>query len=84
MWQIALEVLDIALAILGMVQHGVDIVEDIPFAHTLPIPLLELLQCPVGDIFAPVAAILGVGVVGKALSARTSSYQMQVWYNVGC
>src|SRR3954462_12467038 len=67
MGQIAFEVLCVALAILWMVQHGVDIVKDVPFAHLLSIAGPELLQRPIGDIFTVIAAILCIGVVRKAL-----------------
>jgi hypothetical protein len=67
MRQITLKILSVALAILRMVQDGIDIVEDIPFRYPLTIPGLESLERPIGDVFAAISAIFGVGVVGEAL-----------------
>ena len=69
MWQVAFEVFGVAFAVLWMVQHGIDVMEDIPLGHLGAIFRLELRKCPIGDVLAAVAAIFGVGVVGEALSA---------------
>ena len=67
MRQVALEVLGVALTIVRMMQEPIDVVEDIPLADLLAILRLELLERPIGDVLAPVAAVFGVGVEGETL-----------------
>ena len=55
--QLALQVLGVARAVLRAVQHGVDIVENVALGDGRAILCLELLQRPVGDVLAPVAAV---------------------------
>ena len=51
-----------------MMQDAVVIVEDVPLADGVVFVVrAELRQCPIGDIFAAICAILVVGVEGKAL-----------------
>jgi hypothetical protein len=52
-----------------MVQHGVDIVKNLPLAHPLATARPKLPQRPIRDILPPIATVLGVGVVGEALKS---------------
>ncbi len=67
MRQVALEVFGVALAVLRVVQQGIDVVEDVPLRDFGAVLRLELCQRPIGDVLSPIAAIFGVGVVGEAL-----------------
>jgi hypothetical protein len=51
------------------VQHGVDIVEDVALGDSFAILRLELFQRPIGDVLAPVAAVLGIGVERETLES---------------
>ena len=65
--QVTFEVFCVTLAVLGMVQDGVDVVEYVPFGGLLAVFGLELFEGPVGDVFAAVGAVFGIGVVGETL-----------------
>ncbi len=62
-------------------EHGVGIVEDVPLAHPCAIAVLRLLQRPIGDVLAPVVAVLIVGVEGETLYLLKG--YIQTWYGVG-
>jgi len=54
--QLALQVGGVALAILGMVQDGVDVVEDVPLGDgRVAVVGAELFECPVRDVLAAVS-----------------------------
>src|SRR5271157_4308155 len=58
----------IALAVLGVVQDGVDVVEDVPLADGgIVVAGAELFERPVGDVLASVGAVFRVGVEREAL-----------------
>ena len=66
--QLAFEVGLVALAVDGVMQQAVDVVEDIPLGDgVIAVVGAEAVQRPGGDVFAAVAAVLVVGVVGEAL-----------------
>ena len=68
MWQIALEVRLIFLAIVGVMQEAIGIVEDVPLGDGIvSVVGSEVCQCPIADIFLAVCAVLVVGVERKAL-----------------
>jgi hypothetical protein len=51
-----------------MVQHGVDVAENISSGdRSISIVRLELFEGPVGYVFAPMGTIFGIGVKGEAL-----------------
>jgi hypothetical protein len=55
--QLALEVVGILLAVVGMVQQAIDVVEDVPLVDLLVLVVVaELLQRPIGDVLAAVRA----------------------------
>src|SRR5687767_2025336 len=59
--QLALEVVGIFLAIVGMVQRAIDVVEDGPLVDILVVVVLsELLQRPIGNVLAAVRAVFVV------------------------
>src|ERR1035438_5977677 len=67
--EFAAEVGGVALAVLGVVQDGVDVVEDIPLGDGGVVVVgAELFEGPVGDVLAAVSAVFGVGVVGETLA----------------
>jgi len=80
--QVALEVLGVALTILRMMQHGVDIMEDIPFGDCGAILRLELHEGPISDVLSAIGAIGGVGVVGEALRICSTTNYMQIRNNI--
>jgi hypothetical protein len=62
LWQFAAEVGGVALAVLGVVQDGVDVVEDVPLGDGGVVVVgAELFEGPVGDVLAAVGAVFGVG-----------------------
>jgi hypothetical protein len=64
--QFAAEIRGVALAILGMVQDGVDVMEDVPFGDgRIAVVRAEFFERPVGDVLAAVGAVFGVGVEEK-------------------
>ena len=77
----AAQVGGVGVAVGGVVEQGVDVVEDVPFgdwrlgirrlrlggALHLGVDGAELGQGPVGDVFAAVVAVFVVGVEGEAL-----------------
>ena len=68
MWQVPLEIGGIALSVFGMVEQGVDVMEDVPLGDcVVAVVGAELCQCPIGDVFAAVPPVLIVGVEGEAL-----------------
>ena len=72
MWEVALEVRLIPLPIVGVIQEGVDVVEDVAFGDGVVVVVRPILcQRPIGDVFAAVCAILVIGVEREAL--RVSS-----------
>ena len=71
--QLAFEVGLVALAVGGVMQQAVDVVEDIPLGDgVVAVVGAEAVEGPVGDVFAAVAAVLVVGVEGEALKAVNS------------
>lgn len=61
------EVESVLLPIGGIVENGVDIMEDIEVGDCLVLVMaLKLLQCPVGDVFTA-SAVFVITVEGKAL-----------------
>src|SRR6266536_3367909 len=78
--EFAAEVGGVALAVLGMVQDGVDVVEDVPLGDGGVVVVgAELFEGPGADVFAAVGAVFGVGVEGEALESVNASAQMEVW-----
>ena len=68
--QVAFEIKGIAFAVGGMVQQAIDVIEDIPFADGGVVVVgAELIDRPIGNILAAVAAVFVVGVEGEALMA---------------
>jgi hypothetical protein len=68
--EFAAEVGRVALAVFGVVQDGVDVMEDVPFGNRgIVVVGAELFEGPVGDVLAAVGAVFGVGVKGEALKA---------------
>ena len=68
MWEVALEVCLIPLPIVGMVEQGVDVVEDVSFGDCLVLVVpSELPQRPIGDVFAAVCAVFVVGVERESI-----------------
>ena len=66
--QFPAEVGGVFLPVGGMVQQGVDIMEDVPLGDGVIVVMgAELLQGPVGEVFPAVGAVFGVGVEGEAL-----------------
>ncbi len=66
MWQITLEIFSVTLTVLWMVQHGVDVVEDIPFSHFGIVSGLELGERPISDVLAAVGAVFSIGIKWEA------------------
>src|SRR5260370_14227790 len=63
--EFAAEVGGVALAVLGVVQDGVDVVEDVPLGDGRVVVVgAELFEGPVGDVLAAAGALFGVGVEG--------------------
>ena len=61
--EFAAEVGGVALAVFGVVQDGVDVVEDVPLGDGGVVVVgAELFEGPVGDVLAAVGAVFGVGV----------------------
>lgn len=59
-----LEVIGEAFAVGGVVEQGIDVVENVPFGDAVvDVVRAELCQRPIGDVFAPVRTVLIVGVV---------------------
>ena len=66
--QFPAEVGGVFLAVGGMVQEGIDVMEDVPFGDgVIPVMGAELLQGPVGEVFPALGAVFGVDVEGEAL-----------------
>ena len=60
-----------------MVQERVVIVEDVPLGDgVVAVVGSEFCQCPIGDVFLSVRAILVVGVEGEALGITCD---MKIW-----
>ena len=79
--QITFQVIGITRPVFGMVQQGVNVVENIPLADRLvAVMLLELFQRPIGDVFAAVAAVFIVDVEGEALwsELRSSKFNLVI------
>jgi hypothetical protein len=58
--EFAAEVRGVALAVLGVVQDGVDVVEDVPLGDGGVVVMgAELFEGPVGDVLAAVGAVFG-------------------------
>ena len=72
MREIALEVCLVFLAIGGVVQEPVVIVEDVPLGDgVVGVMGSEFRQRPIGDVLLSVCAVLVVGVEGEALKTIT-------------
>ena len=68
--EFAAEIGGIALAVVGVVQDGVDVVEDVPLGDgRVGVVGAELFERPVGDVLAAVGAVFGVGVKRETLRA---------------
>ena len=68
MREVAFEVRLILIAIVGMMQDAVVIVEDVPLGDGVVFVVrAELRQCPIGDVFAAICATFVVGVKREAL-----------------
>jgi hypothetical protein len=53
------EVGGVALAVLRMMQHRIDAMEDVPLRDARVVVVrAEFVECPVGDVLATVAAVL--------------------------
>jgi hypothetical protein len=66
--EFAAKVGGIALAVFGVVQDGVDVVEDVPLGDGgIVVAGAELFECSVGDVLATVGAVFGIGVEGEDL-----------------
>ena len=77
--QFAAEVGGVAVTVLGVVQDGVDVMEDVPLGNGRVVVVgAELFEGPVSDVLAAVAAVFGVGVEGEALSAAPWASKVQV------
>ena len=77
MREIALEVRFVFLAILGVMQESVIVVEDVPFGDGVVVVMRsEFCQCPIGDVLTSVCAVLVVDVEGEAL--KTIDYDASV------
>ena len=69
--QFAFQVLGEPLAVARMVQDAVDVIEDVPLGDFLvAVVLAEVLQGPIGDVLAAVAAVFVVDVEGETLTGR--------------
>jgi len=74
-WEFAAEVGGVALAVFGVVQDGVDVMEDVPLGDGGVVVVgAELFESPVGDVLAAVGAIFGVGVEREALGGAAGTY----------
>ena len=68
--QFPAEVGGVFLPVGGMVQEGVDVMEDVPLGDGVIVVMgAELLQGPVGEVFPAVGAVFGVDVEGEALGS---------------
>ena len=66
--QFPAEVGGVFLPVGGMVQEGIDVMEDVPLGDgVIAVMGAEFLQGPVGEVFPAVGAVFGVGVEGEAL-----------------
>src|ERR1035438_10606421 len=66
-------------------QHGIDVVEDVPLADSrVAVARLELLQRPIRDVLPPLAPVFGVGVEGKALEAVCAGAEMKIGRETRC
>src|SRR5436309_2247224 len=64
-----------------MMQHRIHIVKDVPLCYrTVRVADAELLQRPVGDVLAPIAAVFVVDVEGEALACCTGADEMKICY----
>ena len=55
-----------------MVQNTVSIVKDVPFGEgIIAVVRSEFRQCPIGDVFLSVCAVLVVGIERKTLRTPT-------------
>ena len=81
--EFALEVGGVALAVLGMMQHGIDVVEDVPLGDVgVGVVGAELVQRPVGDVFAAIGAVFVVGVERETLRSSPWTGKVRVGYKV--
>ena len=77
--QLALEVGLVAVAVGGVMEEAVDVVEDVPLGDgVVAVVGAEAIEGPVGDVFAAVGAVLVVGVQGEALGTTACSHEMQI------
>ena len=66
--QLPAEVGGVAFAVFGVVQNGVDVVEDVPLGDgRVVVAGAELFEGPVSDVLAAVRAVFSVGVKGETL-----------------
>src|SRR5947209_5227264 len=77
--QLPLQVLGVLRAVFGMVQHGIDVIEDVPLRGLLvAVVLAEMLQRPVGDVLVSSLAIRLIGIERETLAATAGTYYMQI------
>ena len=71
--QVALEAIRVFLAVPGMVQQPVHVVEDVPLGDGIvPVLLAEGLQRPVRNVFPPIRAVFVVNIEGEALGVTST------------
>jgi hypothetical protein len=76
MREVAAEIGGVALAVLGVVQDGVDVVEDVPLVDgEVGVMGAELFESPVGDVLAAVGADFGVGVERENLGRPSTDIE---------
>ena len=82
----AAEVGGVALAVLGVVQDGVDVVEDVPLGDGGVVVVgTELFEGPVGDVLAAVGAVLREGLRSSMLPAcHAQACIAFVLYSLSC
>ena len=77
--QFALEVGLVAVAVDGVVQQAVDVVEDVPLGDgVVAVVGAEAVQRPGGDVLAAVAAVLVVGVEREAFGSRPVAANLEL------
>ena len=77
--EFAAEVGGVALAVLGVVQDGVDVVEDVPLADGgIVVAGAELLERPVGDVLVAVGPVFSVSVEGETLKTVSAAAEVKL------
>ena len=66
--QLAFEVVGELFPIARMMEHAVDVMENVPLAHLFVVVVsAELIQRPIGDVLAAIRAVFVVDVEREAL-----------------